>query len=87
MYLFLICLEDNDFLFCFILGYLAANQCTASAMKLIDEMPKMTDYIPAKPANISEKGYLKHLLRSSVNRGLKDVLWDYGSSRILGNKR
>lgn len=79
-------MEYNGFLNVMIqLGYLAANQCTASAMKLIDEMPKMSDYIPAKPANVSEKVYLKHLLRSSANRGLKDVLWDYGSSRIYGN--
>ncbi|CAL8069902.1 unnamed protein product [Orchesella dallaii] len=68
-----------------VLRYLAANKCETAALALIEEMPLLKGHINPKPPHVSNSDYMKYLGRSSVsvNVGLKDVLTDYGNSKIL----
>lgn len=79
---------ENDFSIIFILtltGYLAVNHCEASVFSLVDEMPILKVHIPAKPPRVSNADYLRHLSRSSVNLGLKEMLTDYMNAKFLGD--
>ncbi|ODN04226.1 hypothetical protein Ocin01_02430 [Orchesella cincta] len=69
-----------------VLRYLASNKCETAALAMIEEMPMLKAYVPPKPAKLSNSDYLKYLARSSVNSGLKDVLSDYGNSKILAEE-